>query len=391
MRVLLVYSNQSRELVPAPPVGLSYVASATEAAGHQVKLLDLAFADDIPGKIAQAIEAFAPEVVGLSIRNIDNVIHQRFDSPLQLLQAQIAVIREKARTADGQPVPLVLGGPAISILAEKVLPLCGADYAVVCEGEAVFPALLAALAKGASPARLPGLCYWQDGVAKRNSSTLLPGFVDSGMQQWIDWAPYQHAGEVLEENGDCFGDAVNVAARMAGVANGGQIITTAWTVSRLSPLLRHGTREVAMLPVKGKRDEMQVCEVVWQTGDQVTMFASRDTRLAAETVLRLTVDQRTLVMGSELPVVQIGRDVANHVVVPDVMASRLHGRIERRGGKYYYVDLSTNGTYITLDGDSETLLRRDQAMLRGRGTICCGHSAAEDGATTLQFALETRI
>ena len=194
MRVLLVYSNQSRELVPAPPVGLSYVASATETAGHQVKLLDLAFADDIPGKIAQAIEAFAPEVVGLSIRNIDNVIHQRFDSPLQLLQAQIAVIREKARTADGQPVPLVLGGPAISILAEKVLPLFGADYAIVGEGEAVFPALLAALAKGASPARLPGLCYWQDGVAKRNPSTLLPGFVDSGMQQWIDWAPYQHAG-----------------------------------------------------------------------------------------------------------------------------------------------------------------------------------------------------
>ena len=194
MRVLLVYSNQSRELVPAPPVGLSYVASATEAAGHQVKLLDLAFADDIPGKIAQAIEAFAPEVVGLSIRNIDNVIHQRFDSPLQLLQAQIAVIRKKARSAEGQPVPLVLGGPAISILAEKVLPLFGADYAVVGEGEAVFPALLTALAKGASPARLPGLCYWQDGVAKRNPSTLLPGFVDSGMQQWIDWAPYQHAG-----------------------------------------------------------------------------------------------------------------------------------------------------------------------------------------------------
>ena len=200
-----------------------------------------------------------------------------------------------------------------------------------------------------------------------------------------------HAGEVLEENGDCFGDAVNVAARMAGVANGGQIITTAWTVSRLSPLLRHGTREVAMLPVKGKRDEMQVCEVVWQTGDQVTMFASRDTRLAAEAVLTVTIDQRTLVMGSELPLVQIGRDVANHVVVPDVMASRLHGRIERRGGKYYYVDLSTNGTYITLDGDSETLLRRDQAMLRGRGTICCGQSAAEEGATTLRFALETRI
>ncbi len=200
-----------------------------------------------------------------------------------------------------------------------------------------------------------------------------------------------HVGEVLEENGDCFGDAVNVAARMAGVANGGQIITTAWTVARLSPLLRQSTREVAMLPVKGKRDEMQVCEVVWQTGDQVTMFASRDTRLAAEAVLSLVAGQQTLVMDSDLPLVQIGRDAGNHIVIPDVMASRLHGRIERRGGKYYYVDLSTNGSYLTLGSDAETLLRRDQTMLRGRGSICCGHSAAEQGATVLRFALETRI
>jgi class 3 adenylate cyclase len=200
-----------------------------------------------------------------------------------------------------------------------------------------------------------------------------------------------HVGEVLEENGDCFGDAVNVAARMAGVANGGQIITTAWTVSRLSPLLRQSTREVATLPVKGKREEMQVYEVVWQTGDQVTMFASRDTRLAAEAVLSLTVGQQTLVMGSDLPVVQIGRDAGNHIVVSDAMASRLHGRIERRGGKYYYVDVSTNGTYITLGGDSETLLRRDQTMLRGRGTICCGLSASDADASIVRFALDINI
>lgn len=194
MRVLLVYTNQSRELVPAPPVGLSYVASATEMAGHQVKLLDLAFAENLTGELAQAIEVFAPEVVGLSIRNIDNVIHQRFASPLQALQAQVAVIRKKALNADGVPVPLVLGGPAISILAEKALSLFGADYAIVGEGEAAFPALLEMLAKGTSPTRLPGLCYWQDAQTRRNPSSLLPQFVASGMQQWIDWAPYQQTG-----------------------------------------------------------------------------------------------------------------------------------------------------------------------------------------------------
>lgn len=194
MRVLLVYSNQSRELVPAPPVGLSYVASAADAAGHEVRLLDLAFARDLAGELAQAIADFAPEVVGLSVRNIDNLIQQRFDSPLTELRAQVAVIRQAARTPTGQPVPLVLGGPAISILAEKSLSLLGADYAVVGEGEAAFPALLKAIAGASLPTKIPGLCYWQDGVPVRNPSSLLPRFAASRMQRWIAWDRYERDG-----------------------------------------------------------------------------------------------------------------------------------------------------------------------------------------------------
>ena len=194
MRVLLVYSNQSRELIPAPPVGLSYVASATEAAGHSVRLLDLAFSSDLLAELERAIGDFSPAVVGLSVRNIDNVISQRFDSPLEFLRQQVAVIRAKALGADGRPVPLVLGGPAISILAEQALPLLGADYAIVGEGESAFPALLEAIASGASPVRIPGICYRDDGVPQRVASSLLPGFAASGMQDWVDWSPYLSAG-----------------------------------------------------------------------------------------------------------------------------------------------------------------------------------------------------
>ncbi|OGS95648.1 MAG: hypothetical protein A3G79_02305 [Gallionellales bacterium RIFCSPLOWO2_12_FULL_57_18] len=194
MRILLVYSNQSRELEPAPPVGLSYVASATRAAGHEVKLLDLVFARDLLGELTAGIRAFKPDVVGLSIRNIDNVISQRYDSPLKSLLEQVAVIRANALTPDGQPVPLVLGGPAVSILAEKALTVFGADYAVVGEGETAFPMLLEALEKNASLVKIPGLCYSKEGKPARNQTTLLPAFAQSGMQQWISWKPYQRGG-----------------------------------------------------------------------------------------------------------------------------------------------------------------------------------------------------
>jgi class 3 adenylate cyclase len=214
----------------------------------------------------------------------------------------------------------------------------------------------------------------------------LPTFGDARLAIRIGF----HFGPAIEESGDYFGDAVNTAARMAGLAKSGQIITTAATVASLSPLLREGTREVAALAVKGKQSEVQVCEVLWQSGEDVTMLASKGAQASTEPVLRLAHGARTLVMDGDLASVQIGRDMAHHIPIIDKMASRLHGRIERRGDKFYYVDLSTNGTYITIEGDVETVLRRDQAMLRGRGTLSFGHSGSDPGAELVQFVCEYR-
>ena len=194
MRVLLIYSNQSRELAPAPPVGLSYVASATRAAGHEVELLDLAFSRNLERDLAAAVAEYAPDVVGLSIRNIDNVILQRFESPRAALLAQIKIIRESAAGKDGKPVPLVLGGPAISILAERAIEVFGADYAVVGEGEAAFPALVSALGRGEALDGISGLCWRKDGVLTRNRTRLLPKFAHSGMEDWVAWDSYQKNG-----------------------------------------------------------------------------------------------------------------------------------------------------------------------------------------------------
>ena len=70
------------------------------------------------------------------------------------------------------------------------------------------------------------------------------------------------------------------------------------------------------------------------------------------------------------------------------MASRLHARIERRRDKFVLIDQSTNGTYVTLEGEKEILLRREELILRGRGHISFGHTYQPEPAEVLRFACE---
>ena len=198
-----------------------------------------------------------------------------------------------------------------------------------------------------------------------------------------------HAGPVLEERGDVFGDAVNTAARLAGLANGGQIITSGPTVDALSPLLRDSTRDLDALPVRGKHDEIRVFEVLWQDVGTITFMAPRGARSpAAEPTLAVEHAGRVLRMAPGVGRILFGRDQSNDVVIADKMASRVHGRIERRRDKFYYVDLSSNGTYVTNEGDVELLIRRDQLMLRGRGRISFGHSSGDADAEVVTFSCE---
>jgi len=68
------------------------------------------------------------------------------------------------------------------------------------------------------------------------------------------------------------------------------------------------------------------------------------------------------------------------------MASRMHARIERRRDKFVIVDQSSNGTYVTVDGEPEIHLKREELMLRGRGRVCFGHGWSNELDETLQFA-----
>lgn len=196
-----------------------------------------------------------------------------------------------------------------------------------------------------------------------------------------------HAGPVIEEKGDVFGDTVNTAARMAGLAKGMQIITTRQTVDMLSPALRMGTREIAELSVKGKADDMAVCEVIWQESDDLTMTAPSVNLPRSQAELVVRHGGAEIVMNDKRPGLSLGRDAGSDCVIADPKASRNHARIERRRDKYFLADQSTNGTFVTFEGEAEIGLRREEVMLRGSGRIVFGHSAAEAGGDAVEFII----
>lgn len=198
-----------------------------------------------------------------------------------------------------------------------------------------------------------------------------------------------HAGPVIEEKGDVFGDTVNVAARMAGLAKGMQIMTTRSTVDALPPALRASTRPIASLAVKGKAEELVVCEVLWQEGDDLTMAAGAVQVTEPKVELVLRHGGRELVLGADRPSVMAGRDPGCDIVIADPKASRQHARIEKRRDKFFITDQSSNGTFVTFSGEAEVALRREEAMLRRSGRIVFGHSAAEPSADSVEFSVRS--
>jgi hypothetical protein len=195
-----------------------------------------------------------------------------------------------------------------------------------------------------------------------------------------------HAGTAIEDDGDVFGDSVNVAARMVGLAKGGQVILSGGTADALAPDLRRRVREVDVLTVKGKERDIAIVELLWQDSADLTTLTTRPKLRPAR--LLLTHQGRAIELGAGATTISLGRDAQNDVVVADRLASRTHARIERRRDKFVLVDQSSNGTFVAVDGEEEVQLRREEMMLRGRGRIGFGHACGDDPAATVAFVFD---
>jgi adenylate cyclase len=195
-------------------------------------------------------------------------------------------------------------------------------------------------------------------------------------------------GQVVERDGELYGDAVNLAARLAGLAQKDQIIISSETFEALSPALKASCRRLYAVPVKGKEHEIELCQVIWQQSEDSTFLVSAQSAPAPRNAaLRLRYRTTEIVLDAARSSLALGRDKSAELVVEDAKASRAHCKIERRMHKFVLADHSANGTYVTIDGDAEVVLRRDELVLRGHGWIAFGQPRA-DTAELVEFFCE---
>ena len=203
-------------------------------------------------------------------------------------------------------------------------------------------------------------------------------------------------GEVEIVNGDCYGDAVNVASRLSDLAGPHEIWVDSSDLDYSSRANGLRYRPLGPISVRGRVEPCLVYQVEWhedQSTDFITMQgdidpmkASRGDVLGQEVQLTW-IDQKRSFRAFELPV-HIGRIRHCEFVVADPRVSRTHARLEWRHGRILLIDVSSYGTWIRFAGTkSELLLRREECVLHGKGEMALGAAFSDASAPVVSFEL----
>jgi radical SAM superfamily enzyme YgiQ (UPF0313 family) len=150
-KILLISINQCDEPYPVFPLGLAYIASALQQAGHQTRLMDWQM--DNP-EIAGTLAEFRPDIAGISLRNIDDVLIRKRQTFYDGLGGLCAEIKRLS------PCPIILGGSGFSIFPEELLASSRADFGIQGEGEDSVVSLVSALEQKKDPSSISGLVFW---------------------------------------------------------------------------------------------------------------------------------------------------------------------------------------------------------------------------------------
>ena len=227
------------------------------------------------------------------------------------------------------------------------------------------------------------------------------------LSQDAAWAPTSHgrdmdsaarlqlqvaiaAGEVVEVGGDCFGDAVNVAARLLDHAGDNETLITREVYDELPWEARTRFRHLDKVHLRGRAEPVDVYLLTGNDADTtVTQMETRAGMTEPSGLKLVWNDLLSHFDREQLPVI-LGRSATCTFRVDDARVSRAHARIDLMGGSLQLTDLSINGTFVRFAGDDEVIsLRRGACTLHGSGDIGLGGTPGNPKAPVISFSVQT--
>jgi adenylate cyclase len=205
-------------------------------------------------------------------------------------------------------------------------------------------------------------------------------------------------GEVVEQDGDCFGDAVNVAARLSDLSQADQILVTSTVIENLQFDNDIRYRNLGPLNIRGKSEPMPVYRIEWQNEvatDFLTVAAGLDSMGSSgqqlpDTIELTWLDQTVSFQAIDMPFF-LGRDSHSKFVVNDPRVSRQHARIEQRGDVFVLSDVSSYGTWVRFTGSNAVIsLRRQECVLLDKGEMSLGASFEDFTVPTVSFRFSSK-
>jgi len=204
-------------------------------------------------------------------------------------------------------------------------------------------------------------------------------------------------GDVVEQDGDCYGDAVNVASRLSDLSDSEQILVSDSVIQQLPDTFSVRSRCLGPMMIRGRSETCTVHRVEWQDevlSEVFTMPASlmpssfNKYDIHPASIELSWLDMHARFTTAELPV-YLGRDADAQFIVQDPRVSRKHALIELRSGKFYLKDISSYGTWVRFaNGESSIPLRRQDCVLLLNGEMSLGASFEDFTVPTVAFRLQ---
>ena len=201
-----------------------------------------------------------------------------------------------------------------------------------------------------------------------------------------------HWGPVILARNEAFGDAVNLAARLASLANSGEALISAHLVDRLQPSDCDDLRPMDRLLLKGMDSPVEVFAQLLPPRSKVGAVTYTGRRRAVARrpegglIVRLCHGETcvNLVEGTEYV---LGRSPECNLVLRDQWISRRHGIVNVRRGLVEYRDVSSTGSFIRVGDGDEYYLNRQTVLLSTSGTIAPGLSSVAPQARLIHFEI----